>query len=70
MMRRQNGQMCILVIDMDSMIPSKHLLKRIDKIINFGFIYDIVAPYYPSQGRPSVEPVSMFKCCWWDIGMG
>ena len=60
----------MLVIDMDSMIPSKHLLKRIDKIINFDFIYDIVAPYYPPKGRPSVDPVSMFKCCWWDICMG
>ena len=30
-------------------------------MISFDFIYDLVAPYYPANGRPSVDPVSMFK---------
>ena len=30
-------------------------------MISFDFIYDLVAPYYPTNGRPSVDPVSMFK---------
>lgn len=30
-------------------------------MVSFDFIYDLVAPYYPANGRPSVDPVSMFK---------
>ena len=30
-------------------------------MVSFDFIYDLVTPYYPANGRPSVDPVSMFK---------
>ena len=30
-------------------------------MVSFDFIYDLLAPYYPATGRPSVAPVSMFK---------
>lgn len=43
------------------MIPENHLLRKIDRIISFDFIYEILAPYYPATGRPSIDPVSMFK---------
>ena len=42
-------------------IQENHLLRKIDQVISFDFIYDLVAPYYPANGRPSVDPVSMFK---------
>lgn len=29
-------------------------------MISFDFIYDLVAPYSPANGRPSVDPASMF----------
>jgi len=28
-------------------------------MVSFDFIYDPVAPYYPANGRPSVDLVSM-----------
>lgn len=61
MMGRQDGQMAMVFVDMESLIPETHLLRKIDKIISFEFIYDLLAPYYPSVGRPSVDPVCMFK---------
>ena len=30
-------------------------------MVFFDLIYDLLAPYYPATGRPSVDPVSMFK---------
>ena len=30
-------------------------------MVSFDFIYDLLAPHYPATGRPSVDPVSMFK---------
>ena len=61
MMGRQDRQMAIVFMDMESLIPENHLLRKIDRIISFEFIYDLLAPYYPSIGRPSVDPVCMFK---------
>ena len=60
-MGRQSRQIGMLMIDMESMIPSGHLLRKIDAMISFDFIYEILASHYPTIGRPSVDPVSMFK---------
>ena len=61
MMGRQSGQMSMMILDLSELIPANHLLRQINQIISFDFIYDLVAPYYPANGRPSVDPVSMFK---------
>ncbi len=46
---------------MTELAPDKHLLRKINEAINFDFVYELLAPYYPSNGRPSIDPVSMFK---------
>ena len=61
MMGRQSGQISMVILDLSELIPENHLLRKIDQVISFDFIYDLVAPYYPANGRPSVDPVSMFK---------
>ena len=61
MMGRQSGQLSMVVIDLSELIPDDHLLRRISRVISFDFIYELLEPYYPSNGRPSVDPVSMFK---------
>lgn len=38
-----------------------HLLRKIDRMVSFDFIYELLAPYYSATGRPSVDPVSMFN---------
>lgn len=61
MMGRQSGQMSMVILDIAELIPNDHLLRKINQPVSFDFIYDLVAPYYPANGRPSVDPVSMFK---------
>ena len=61
MMGRQSRQMAMVFVDMESLIPENHLLRKVDSMVSFDFIYDLLAPYYPATGRPSVDPVSMFK---------
>lgn len=47
------------------LIPKDHLLIQIDKMIDFSFIYDIVADSYKSgsKGRKSYDPLILFKLC-------
>ena len=61
MMERQSGQMSMIILNLSELIPANYLLRQINQIISFDFIHGLVAPYYPANGRPSVDPISMFK---------
>lgn len=46
----------------DDLITEDHVLKKIDKYIDFKFIYDLVEDKYClDNGRPSIDPVVLFK---------
>lgn len=46
----------------DMMVPKDHLLRKIDRAVDFKRIYDIVGEMYcKDNGRPSVDPVVLFK---------
>lgn len=53
--------MAIIFVDMESLIPGTPLLRKIERIASFDFVYDLLAGYHPATGRPSIDPVSMFK---------
>ena len=61
MMGRMSGQLEMIMLNPEDFIPADHLLKKIDSNVSFSFIYDTLSPYYPSIGRPSIDPVSLFK---------
>lgn len=37
MMGKKDGQMQIMIVDMDALIPENHLLKKIDNHIDFDW---------------------------------
>ena len=46
----------------DMMVPANHLLRKIDRAVDFTRIYDFVdGCYCEDNGRPSVDPVVLFK---------
>ncbi len=55
--RKQVQMVCI-----DDLVPQEHLLRIIDKAIDWSFIYDLVADKYShDNGRPSIDPVTLIK---------
>ncbi len=47
---------------MDDMVPTDHLLRIIDKAIDWNFIYHLVEDKYrQDNGRPSMDPVMLIK---------
>ena len=47
---------------MDDLVPQDHLLRLIDKAIDWSFIYDLVEDKYClDNGRPSLDPVVLIK---------
>ena len=61
MMGKQSRQIQMVILDIDSMIPEDHLLRRIKNCVNFDFIYEKAAPYYSHVGRKSIDPVVLIK---------
>jgi len=50
------------VIDMESIIPKDHLVRKIDDVIDFEFIREMVKDLYcEDNGRPSIDPVVLIK---------
>ena len=50
------------MISLDQLVPEDHLLRKIDKYVDFNFIYDLVEEKYSTQtGRPSIDPVMLIK---------
>lgn len=55
--RKQMQIVCI-----DDLVPQDHLLRIIDKAIDWSFIYGLVRDTYSdSMGRPSIDPVTLIK---------
>ena len=58
MTRRKNQQIEMHLITIEDLVPMDHLLRKINDIIDFPFIYDEVEKLYCSNnGRPSIAPV-------------
>lgn len=59
---RRNVQTKWEMVNIEDLVPQNHLLRKIDKYIDFSFIYEKVRPYYSMEcGRPSIDPVMLFK---------
>ena len=53
---------------LEDQIPDDHLLKRLDRFIDFGFVRERLRDTYSAMGRPS-RLTRKFSCafCWWAI---
>ncbi len=52
----------IEMVCIEDLVPRNHILRDIDRAIDFRFIYDEVRSLYcADNGRPSVDPVVLFK---------
>ncbi|ASK63859.1 IS5/IS1182 family transposase [Virgibacillus phasianinus] len=59
---RKNTQNEVEFVSIEDLVPQNHLLRKIDKYIDFTFILDKVRPYYcEDNGRPSLDPLVLFK---------
>ncbi len=63
MQGQQDSQRVLFdTIDLESLVPEDHLLRRIDAGIDFDFIYDVTKDLYcADNGRSSIDPVLFFR---------
>ena len=59
---RKSKQLRMEMVVLEELVPGDHLLRKIDKAIDFSFINKICKPYYSeNNGRPAIEPEVLFR---------
>ena len=49
------------MLSIEQLIAENHLVRKLDVAIDFSFFYPLVENLYSSFGRPSIEPIILFK---------
>ncbi|MEB6200666.1 IS5/IS1182 family transposase, partial [Mammaliicoccus fleurettii] len=45
------------MIAVSELVPKNHLLRKVDKVLDLNFVYDLVEDKYClDNGRPSIDP--------------
>ena len=44
---------------LEDRVPAGHLLRKIDAILDLGFVHEVMVEHYSAIGRPS-----LIRCCW------
>jgi len=60
--QRENIQIKLHCVTIEDLVPMDHFLRKLDAIIDFSFIYDVVRKLYcENNGRPGIDPVVLVK---------
>ena len=59
--KRPKRQYSCEIVNLEEMIPENHFLRVIEKYFEWNFIYEEVEKQYSMFGRPSIDPVVLFK---------
>lgn len=59
---RKNFRNDIVMVDVDALVPKDHLLRKIEDVMDYGWLYARLSPYYcADNGRPGADPVVLIK---------
>lgn len=65
---RKNDSFILSTID--ELVPLDHKVRELEEAIDWNFIYPLVRPLYSSFGRPSIDPVVLFKMLFINFAFG
>lgn len=59
---RKNFRNDIVMVDVDALVPKDHLLRKIEDVMDYEWLYARLSPYYcADNGRPGADPVVLIK---------
>lgn len=59
---RRNARKEAVITDIEALVPKDHLLRKVDKIMDYEWLYERLEPYYcHDNGRPGIDPVVLIK---------
>ena len=52
----------VVIPDLEALVPQEHLLRKIEKVMDYDWLYERLSPYYcHDNGRPGTDPVVLIK---------
>jgi transposase len=48
-------------VTLENLIPPDHFYRHLERVLDLGFVRDVVRDAYAETGRPSIDPVVFFK---------
>ena len=61
MMGRSKSSQFFYEFNLDEVVPPEHLVRKIDAVLDLGWVHKVLAPYYSHTGRPSIDPELMIR---------
>ena len=59
---RKNARQEPVITDLDALVPKGHLLRKIEKVMDYEWLYEHLSPYYcHTNGRPETDLVVLIK---------
>ena len=68
--RGTNKDFGFIIGTMEEFVPENHLVRKMEEALNWDFIYPLVKPLYSLYGRPSIDPVILFKMIFINYSFG
>ena len=70
-MTKRNGKNDTIILNtIEELVPQDHDVRMLDNCIDWSFIYPLVENLYSDVGRPSIDPVVLFKMIFINIIFG
>ena len=59
---KKDSRKAPVIVDIDTLVPGDHLLRKIEKVMDYEWLYERLEPYYCHEnGRPGTDPVVLIK---------
>lgn len=59
---RKDARREAVITDLEALVPKDHLLRKIEKVMDYEWLYERLSPYYcHTNGRPGTDPVVLIK---------
>ena len=59
---RKDARSEAIIVDLEALVPQNHLLRKIEKVMDYEWLYERLDPYYcHDNGRPGTDPVVLIK---------
>ena len=59
---RKDARREVVFTDIDALVPKDHLLRKIERVMDYDWLYERLDPYYcHDNGRPGIDPVVLIK---------
>lgn len=70
MTRKLRKNDCMILSTIEELVPLEHKVRKLERAIRWENIYPMVEHLYSSSGRPSIDPVVLFKMIIINYGFG